>query len=159
MQPLLLFLGVAVLAALNSVDAAVECYTCITDNPSWASAKCAGKTTTGCVFCTKATFGNSLVVRGCAKQGFTEAAMTGQQTMCKQYEKYFGVNWVPQSMKDAWKAKHKYYEQSCTATKNKEPHKGYTCKKKLCNAASPSQTLSSALFLGAVAVFGLRSYI
>ena len=39
MQPLLLLLGVAVLAALNSVDAAVECYTCITDNPSWASGK------------------------------------------------------------------------------------------------------------------------
>jgi len=146
------------LAALSTVEAAVECYSCVTSTPSWAKAKCAGQKATGCLFCTKATFGNALVVRGCVKGAGKPETYTDNSKLCKKYEEYFKTSWATPAMKKQWAAKKKYFDASCTATKNKEPMKGYACKKKLCNAAPATNSTSYALFLGALTVFGLRSY-
>jgi len=160
MQNLLLFLSVAVLAALASLpttDAAVECYNCVTFKPSWAEEKCKGQTVKGCLFCTKAIFGGSLVVRGCVKAG-TEKPYTDSAKICKKYDDYFKhKSWASSAMKKKWGDKSKNYAASCTKPGIKEPKKGLTCKKKLCNAAPKTQAVSSALFIGVI--FSLRIQI
>jgi len=161
MQNLLLFLSLAVLAALASLpttNAAVECYNCVTFKTSWGEEKCLGQTKKNCVFCTKAIFGGSLIVRGCAIAG-TVSQYTDSQKMCKQYKTYFAGKMASAAMKTKWNQKSKNYDAACTKAGIKEPKKGYTCKKKLCNAAPKTQTLSSALFIGVLSFLGFKSFL
>lgn len=143
---------------IPAVKASTSCYHCITTKP-WAKEKCL-KTSiqTGCSFCTKASFGNSLFVRLCAKSGSTNMYKDPNK-MCKSYKDYFAGNKPSVNLlKKKWNANQRYYEQSCTATKNKEPKKGWTCTKKDCNAAPKPQSLSSSILLGVVAVFFAKSF-
>jgi len=150
MQHLLLYLSVVlvlVLATLPSQIDAVQCYTCVTRKANWKQEKC-GVLKNNCLFCTKAEFGGSLVVRGCALGG-AETSFTQNDKMCGKYRTYLNGLKDNNPMKVLYKKFEKYFLASCKTTGGfKEPKKGYTCKKNKCNGAPSATSLSSALLVG-----------
>jgi len=150
---------VVLLALGMQVDSASslgqQCYQCITRHPSWAVEKCTNKPVTCALgsFCTKAQFGGSLIVRGCAPGG-TEKEFVKDSKMCKKTREYMASVHVAADVKKQFTAAVKVFEASCppgNALKNllkkKEPKLGFTCTKKLCNASNHLQAPSPAFFL------------
>jgi len=149
MQHLLFYLSVVVvlvLATLPSHIDAVQCYTCVTQKANWKQEKC-GVLKDNCLFCTKAEFGGSLVVRGCALGG-AETSFTQNNKMCGKYRTYLNGLKDSNPMKILWKKFERYFLASCKTSGTKEPKKGYTCKKNKCNGAPSATSLSSALLMG-----------
>jgi len=143
--------------SLSETEAATSCYHCITTQP-WSKQKCAKSSIkTGCTFCTKASFGASLFIRTCAKAS-TEKSYTDPKKTCKTYKTVYAGLKAGDAFKKNWDAQKRRFDQSCVATKNKEPFKAFTCKKKNCNSAPTQQSLSSTLILGVIAVVGTHFF-
>jgi len=166
-----LLLVVAVVAAVFVKDVTPlgqQCYQCITRHPSWAVESCkeAPVTCSLGAFCTKATFGGSLVIRGCAPGG-TEKEFPKDGKLCKKTKDFMTSNHVSASLKTQFQNVLKVFEQSCppgNALKNllkkKEPKKGFVCKKKLCNAGGRTDAAAvSVVATVAAAIFATKYWL
>jgi len=160
-----LLLLIAVIAAVFVKDVTPsalgqQCYQCITRHPSWEVESCANKPVTCALgaFCTKATFGGSLVIRGCAPGG-TDKEFVKDGKLCKKTKEYFTSNHVSSDLKTQFQNVLKVFQQSCPEGKleslkklgRKEPKKGFTCKKKLCNAGGRNDAAAVSVFAAAAA--------
>jgi len=165
-----LLLLVAVIAAVFVKDVTPlgqQCYQCITRHPSWAVESCPNAPVTCALgaFCTKATFGGSLVIRGCAPGG-TEKEFPKDGKLCKKTREYFTSNHVSGDLKTQFQNVIKVFEQSCpeggklkNMLKKKEPKKGFTCKKKLCNAGGRNNAAAVSIFAAAAAaIFATKNW-
>jgi len=161
-----LLLLVAVIAAVFVKDVTPlgqQCYQCITRHPSWAVESCPNAPVTCALgaFCTKANFGGSLVIRGCAPGG-TEKEFIKDGKICKKTKGYFTSNHVSNDLKKQFQDLIKVFHESCAENswekamdkvkiKPKAPKKGFTCKKKLCNAGGRNDAAAVSVFAAAAA--------
>jgi len=159
----LLLLSIIVVVAVEDVTSATKefkCYQCITRSPSWALEPCDKNDIVKCTvgnYCTKANFGGSLTIRGCAPSGLEkEFAKDGK--LCKKTLTLMNSKKVLPEMKKKFAELKKNFEASCPqgnilkkAMKNltKDPKKGFTCKKQLCNGGD-RVVVGAATFPGVV---------
>jgi len=149
----------------------IQCYQCITRNPSWAVEKCKPEQVQSCAlgnYCTKASFGgNSLVIRGCAPGG-PEKEFPKDGKLCKKTDEFMKSTHVSDALKNEFndvKILSVFYS-SCPGQKgkgfdkllnkvkgvgHKQPRKGFTCKKKLCNAGGRIDATAVVVMAAAVA--------
>jgi len=170
MKLLLLVAVVAVSVIQEVTPAAVgqQCYQCITRHPSWAieSCKTAPVTCALGAYCTKAIFGGSLVVRGCAPGG-TEKEFVKDGKICKKTLEYWTSNHVSAPLKTNFQDVLKVFEASCppgnklkNLLKKKEPKKAFTCKKKLCNGSGSTDAAAVSVFAAATAaLFATKQWL
>jgi len=167
MMKLLLVVAVVVTVFVKDVTPlGQQCYQCITRHPSWTVESCKEAPVTCALgaYCTKTIFGGSLVVRGCAPGGVEKEFKEGK--ICKKTLEYFTSNHVSNAIKTQFQNVKKVFEQSCppgNALKNllkkKEPKKGFTCKKKLCNAGGRTDAAAvSVMAAVAAAIFATKHF-
>jgi len=156
MKLLVLATIVAALVIEEATSLGISCYQCITRHPSWAidSGNCKKNVVTCALgaFCTKSQFGGSLVIRGCAPGG-TEKEFVKDSKICKKTREYFASKHVSAALKTEFQGVLKVFEASCppgnvlkTLLKKKEPKKGLTCKKKLCNGSGRIEAAAVSVF-------------
>lgn len=172
---LLLLVAVVAAAVIEEVTPlGTQCYQCITRHPSWAIENCKTAPVTCALgnFCIKAEFGGSLTIRGCAPGGTEKEFLKGGGTlteskMCKKTREYFTSNHVSAPLKTEFQNVLKVFEASCpegNALKNKlkkkEPKKGFTCKKKLCNGSGRIDAAAvSVLVAAAASLFATKQWL
>jgi len=151
-----------------------QCYQCITRHPSWNIENCKTAPVTCALgnFCTKAQFGGSLTIRGCAPGGTEKSFVEGGGTvresrMCKKTREYFTSNHVSAALKTEFQTHLKVFEASCpkgnallNKLKKTEPKKAFTCKKKLCNGSTHIDAAAVSVFVAAAAtIFASKQWL
>jgi len=173
MKVLLLLAVVAAVFIDNVTPAATaqQCYECITRHASWELEPCPVTTAVTCKmgnFCTKAVFGGSLVIRGCAP-GATEKEFK-EKSLCDKTKEYMQGSVVTGAAKGDFIKLKKVFEEACPAgigdklkagmknlVKTKVTKKGYTCKKKLCNGGGRIDAAAVSVFAAAAtAIYAVK---
>jgi len=138
------------------------CHECITRDPSWAMEPCQTAPVTCQLgsYCTKANFGKTLTIRGCAPDGGKDKDFTKEGKVCKKTSEYMTSNYVSAALKKEFQDRKALFEKACPAgnflTKGvkhftRAERKGFTCKKKLCNAGARLDSSAAGVLILAIA--------
>jgi len=167
---LLLLLAVVAAVSINQVTPlGTQCYQCITRHPSWEleSCKTAPVTCATGNYCTKAEFGGSLTIRGCAP-GVPDKTFLKDDKICKKTREYMTSNHVSAALKTEFQSLLKVFEESCppgnavlnklkSVVKKKAPKKAFACKKNRCNGGGRLDAAAvSVLAAAATAIYAVK---
>jgi len=175
MKLFLLFAVVVVAAFIEDVTS-LECHQCITNHPSWTAQSCSSAPVTCKLgnYCFKAVYGNALTIRGCAPGGkdkdFVKKSTFSEDSVCKKVRKFMVGPHTSDALTKEFQKNIGIFEASCpkrdsvvdklknlgkklNPVSKKAPKKGFTCKKKLCNAGGRNDAAAvSVIAAAAVAV-------